>query len=73
MKFLEIKVMKMGKNSSLIISNLSTGNAEIHLSNPLPEIVFSEATKRHDHHTKQLLVTDCNENDDIDGWSLMII
>ena len=57
----------------LINSNLSTGNAKIHLSDPLPEIGFSEATKRHDHHTKQLLVTDCNENDDIDGWSLMII
>lgn len=58
----------------LINSDLSTGNAEIHSSDPVPEIGSSEATQRHDdHHTKQLLVTDCNENDDIDGWSLMII
>ena len=34
-----------------------------------PEIAFSEAAKRHDNISH----SDCNENDDIDGWSSIII
>ena len=37
----------------------------IHSSDPVPEITFSEATQRHDNYTGQLLVTDCNDSDDM--------
>ena len=57
----------------LINSDSSTGNAEIHSSDSVPEIIaFSKATQKHDNYTKQL-VNDCNENDYTDGWSLIII
>ena len=46
------------------LSNLrsSTGNAEIHSTDP--EITICEATQRHDNYTEQLVI-DCNGGD---GW-----
>ena len=36
-------------------SHASTSNAEIHSTNPVPEITISEATQRHDNYTDWLL------------------
>ena len=38
-------------NKFLIDSHSSTCNAEIHSTDPAPEITISEATKRHDNFT----------------------
>ena len=52
---LQIKII-YGKNS-----HSSTGDAEIHSTDPVPKITISEATKRHYNHTEQLL-KDCTDN-----------
>ena len=49
---LQIRVMS-GKNSSLI--HTSTSNAEIHSTDPVPEITIPEATQRHDNYTDWLV------------------
>ena len=60
MMLLQIKII-YGKNS-----HSSTGDAEIHSTDPVPKITISEATKRHYNYTEQLL-TDCTDNGN-DEW-----
>lgn len=60
MMLLQIKII-YGKNSQS-----STGDAEIHSTDPVPKITISEATKRHYNYTEQLL-TDCTDNGN-DEW-----
>ena len=50
-------------------SHSSTGNAEIHSTDPVHEITISEATQRHNNNTEQL-VTDCKDNGNDDGVKL---
>ena len=60
MMLLQIKII-YGKNS-----HSSTGDVEIHSTDPVPKITISEATKRHYNYTEQLL-TDCTDNGN-DEW-----
>lgn len=55
MMLLQIKII-YGKNS-----HSSTGDAEIHSTDPVPKITISEVTKRHYNYSEQLL-TDCTDN-----------
>ena len=50
-------------------SHSSTGNAEIHSTDPVHEITISETTQRHTNNTEQL-VTDCKDNGNDDGVKL---
>ena len=50
-------------------SHSSTGNAEIHSTDPVYEITISEATQRHTNNTEQL-VTGWKDNGNDDGVKL---